>query len=100
MTKQGKMPKFAGTLLNNFIQEMPMQLDPVEHIVNTKKVLDTLAPQAGSINMNLDVAKYNLAQERLKTDREFTMMASQSEHEKMMYERQRDEQMKQLAHRT
>jgi hypothetical protein len=75
MTKQSEMPKFAESLLNNFIQKMPMQKDPIEQIVNTKKVLDTIAPQTGASAMNLDVAKYNLAQERLKTDREFALMA-------------------------
>src|SRR5215212_4943449 len=96
LARQSKMPKFAETLLNSFISKMPMQNDPVEHLLNTKKVLDTIAPTTAGA-MNLDIAKYNLAQERLKTDREFAMMAAQREHEKMMYERQRDERMEQAS---
>ena len=96
LARQSEMPKFAETLLNSFINKMPMQQDPVENLLNTKKVLDTIAPTAAGA-MNLDVAKYNLAQERLKTDREFAMMAAQREHEKMMYERQRDERMEQAS---
>jgi hypothetical protein len=96
LARQSEMPKFAESLLNSFITKMPMQTDPVEQLVNTKKVLDTISPQAGGA-MNLDIAKYNLAQERLKTDREFAMMAAQREHEKMMYERQRDERMEQAG---
>jgi hypothetical protein len=96
LARQSEMPKFAESLLNSFITKMPMQTDPVEQLVNTKKVLDTIAPAAGGA-MNLDIAKYNLAQERLKTDREFAMMAAQREHEKVMYERQRDERMEQAS---
>src|SRR5215212_9225815 len=97
LARQSEMPKFAETLLNSFISKMPMQTDPVEHLINTKKVLDTIGPSVGAGAINLDVAKYNLAQERLKTDREFAMMAAQREHEKMMYERQRDERMEQAS---
>jgi hypothetical protein len=97
LARQSEMPKFAESLLNNFIQKMPMQTNLVEQLVNTKKVLDTIAPSVGANSMNLDVAKYNLAQERLNTDREFVMMAAQREHEKMMYERQRDERMEQAS---
>ena len=38
LARQSEMPKFAESLLNNFIQKMPMQTNLVEHLINTKKL--------------------------------------------------------------
>jgi hypothetical protein len=38
LARQSEMPKFAESLLNNFIQKMPMQTNLVEHLINTKNL--------------------------------------------------------------